>query len=229
MSELRERVLSAVRQALSDLRESDRDPGEPIDPLLDAKSKVQSAAAPQSHRELAVRFIEELAAIAGYAIVVADRDACASALTRFLQGRRAQTVAVQSQELSLDVAARLHGVETVTASKREPHELAIIDCGLLEARALIADLGAAIVVLDSRGDRVLPYLPRACAIVAGLSSLRRTLDRHAMACIADAAAAGTRGEVLIVAGPSRSADIEKTLVLGAHGPEALAVFIIENA
>jgi len=29
-----------------------------------------------------------------------------------------------------------------------------------------------------------------------------------------------------VTGPSRTADIEKTLVLGAHGPAALAVFLI---
>jgi len=31
-----------------------------------------------------------------------------------------------------------------------------------------------------------------------------------------------------ITGPSRTADIEKTLVLGAHGPKGLYVFLLEN-
>ena len=36
------------------------------------------------------------------------------------------------------------------------------------------------------------------------------------------------GEVAIVTGPSRTADIEKKLVLGVHGPQKLIVFIIQD-
>jgi L-lactate dehydrogenase complex protein LldG len=34
--------------------------------------------------------------------------------------------------------------------------------------------------------------------------------------------------ISLVSGPSRTADIEKTLVLGAHGPKALYVFIYDE-
>ena len=34
--------------------------------------------------------------------------------------------------------------------------------------------------------------------------------------------------VSLISGPSRTADIEKTLVMGAHGPRELYVFIAEN-
>jgi L-lactate dehydrogenase complex protein LldG len=34
--------------------------------------------------------------------------------------------------------------------------------------------------------------------------------------------------ISLVTGPSRTADIEKTLVLGAHGPKELYVFLIED-
>jgi len=34
--------------------------------------------------------------------------------------------------------------------------------------------------------------------------------------------------VTLVTGPSRTADIEKTLVMGAHGPEELYVFLLDN-
>ena len=32
-----------------------------------------------------------------------------------------------------------------------------------------------------------------------------------------------------VTGPSRTADIEKTLVLGAHGPKELFVFLLDDS
>jgi len=34
--------------------------------------------------------------------------------------------------------------------------------------------------------------------------------------------------VSLTSGPSRTADIEKTLVLGAHGPRRLALFLLEE-
>ena len=35
-------------------------------------------------------------------------------------------------------------------------------------------------------------------------------------------------QITLITGPSRTADIEKTLVLGAHGPKELHVFILNN-
>jgi L-lactate dehydrogenase complex protein LldG len=34
--------------------------------------------------------------------------------------------------------------------------------------------------------------------------------------------------ITLITGPSRTADIEKTLVMGAHGPKELYVFFIED-
>ena len=36
------------------------------------------------------------------------------------------------------------------------------------------------------------------------------------------------GEFLLMTGPSRTADIEKILILGVHGPKKVVVYIIEN-
>jgi L-lactate dehydrogenase complex protein LldG len=35
--------------------------------------------------------------------------------------------------------------------------------------------------------------------------------------------------ISIISGPSRTADIEKTLVMGAHGPRELYVFLIDDS
>jgi L-lactate dehydrogenase complex protein LldG len=34
--------------------------------------------------------------------------------------------------------------------------------------------------------------------------------------------------ISMISGPSRTADIEKTLVLGAHGPKELVLFLVEG-
>jgi len=35
--------------------------------------------------------------------------------------------------------------------------------------------------------------------------------------------------ISLVTGPSRTADIEKTLVLGAHGPRELYLFLLDDS
>ena len=35
-------------------------------------------------------------------------------------------------------------------------------------------------------------------------------------------------QISIISGPSRTADIEKTLVMGAHGPKELYVFFVDD-
>jgi L-lactate dehydrogenase complex protein LldG len=218
MSDARARVLSAVSQALADLR--GRELQQP------AVTTIPDSAVHEP--DLAGRFTAELKALSGDAMVVRDRAECAEALASYLRARGVRSVAVQSRPLAQGVATLLDGFDVASAADQDMHALERFDCAVLEGASLLADTGSSIVLLDSAADRVLPYLPRTCAIVAPSASLHAVMSAQALACIWDAANAGARGEALIVAGPSRSADIEKTLVLGAHGPQALAVFIIQN-
>lgn len=218
MNEARARVLSAITQALGDAG-------------CRARTEPPVMAIPESNEDsynLAARFTAELAALEGWATLVRDRSECATSLAAYLRERAVRSLAVQSSELAADIASRLRDLDVSPAREHSKLELAAFDCALLEARSLLADTGSVIVVLDNAEDRVLPYLPRTCVFVAELATLHATLSARAQSCIADATTDGTRGEALIVAGPSRSADIEKTLVLGAHGPQAVAVFFIEN-
>lgn len=214
----RARVLSAITLALAD--GAGRALSEPAPMAL--------ATAGADRPALARAFSAELAALGGMATVVRDRADCASVLTRYLQERNVKHLAVQSTPRALNLGSLLHAFDVAPARERSKLELESVECGLLDGQALLADTGSAIVVLDSAEDRVLPYLPRTCVIVSDMSALHATLTDDALAGMNDAARTGARGEALIITGPSRSADIEKTLVLGAHGPEAVAVFIIEQ-
>jgi L-lactate dehydrogenase complex protein LldG len=186
------------------------------------------SATMQEPQALARGFCAELTPLPAMGTVVRDRADCAAAIAEYLRSRNVRRIAVQTSPLAQQVAALVEGFERSPAIELSRDSLEQVDCGVLEARSLLADTGSAIVMLDSAQDRVLPYLPRTCVIVADMASLHPTMTPDALACINDPAGAGARGEALIITGPSKSADIEKTLVLGAHGPEALAVFIMER-
>ena len=94
------------------------------------------------------------------------------------------------------------------------------------AEALLADTGSCVVACATAQDRLLCYLPPACVVIARAGPVGRApaggLGRRGR----PAADPAFRGELVIVTGPSRTADIEKILILGVHGPKRLVVLLV---
>lgn len=213
-TDARETILRSIREALgSDAR-----------PLLPPAFLIEEAASTVD--ALAERFCAELRALGGEAFVVADASSCARAIETYVRARGVESIAVQSSPLARAIGDALQDVKVSPASEQLADELERCDCSLLEARALFADTGSALLLDSSYEDRLLPYLQRTCIIVSPMSRLRATLATGALDAIESASREQQRGEAVIVTGPSRTADIEKALVLGAHGPANLAVFLI---
>ncbi|GAC1345658.1 MAG: lactate utilization protein [Candidatus Dormibacteria bacterium] len=99
--------------------------------------------------------------------------------------------------------------------------------GVVGCRALIAATGS--VVIDARAarGRSLSLLPPACIVVARRSRLVDTpgavLRRRD-----ELWPEGVPSQVVLVTGPSRSADIEMTLARGVHGPGEFHVVVIDD-
>ena len=100
------------------------------------------------------------------------------------------------------------------------------DLGVTACDCLIAQTGAIVVSPRSAGGRALSVLPPVHLVVArrdqvlpdlatAITFIRRRYDGHWPSTLS------------IIAGPSRTGDIEKVIVLGAHGPKRLAVFFVE--
>jgi L-lactate dehydrogenase complex protein LldG len=213
----RSRVLDAVRAALA------RGP-DAADTLAPAPGSDRPPAGVPGE-ELIAEFAAQVRALGGSVAVAPDGAACAAQIVEYLRDQKIASVAVHGSPCARQLAEKLTGVALLSASGAARAQLERADCALLEASALLADTGSAIVLCASYGDRLLPYLPRTCLIVSTVDRLFPSLCPQALACIDDAARKGLRGEAVIITGPSRTADIEKKLVLGAHGPAELAIFL----
>ena len=102
-------------------------------------------------------------------------------------------------------------------------EVAITGC-----ESIIAQLGSVIVSSAQSGSRKIFIFPPVHIVVANSSQLSETLEDGYLKTILK------YGDHLpsfisVITGPSRTADIEKTLVLGAHGPVQLHIFILNDS
>ncbi len=103
----------------------------------------------------------------------------------------------------------------------DPHELADVSVAILCGALGVAENGA--VGLDGREaqPRALPILCERLILLLDTSRIAPDMNA-ALAGLPDGAL--SHHHFTFVAGPSKTADIEGALVLGAHGPRALAVF-----
>ncbi len=92
---------------------------------------------------------------------------------------------------------------------------------------LIARLGSAMISSKHDSGRRLNIYPEIHIILAYTSQLVPDL-KNALAGIKKRYGDDLPSMISVVTGPSRTADIEKTLVMGAHGPKDLYVFLVDD-
>lgn len=97
-------------------------------------------------------------------------------------------------------------------------ELEKADCGISAVDALIADTGSLVVSSRNKGDRIVSSLPPVHIALAVDAPVFPDLSSFL-------ARANPDRSFTIITGPSRTADIEKKLVLGAHGPLRVIVLL----
>ena len=105
------------------------------------------------------------------------------------------------------------------------HELEQCDVGISECDALIAQTGTVLVTSRSAGGRALSCLPPHHVVIARREQLVADLPA-AMALVKQKYAGNFPSMISFITGPSRTGDIERILVLGAHGPKRLTIFCV---
>jgi L-lactate dehydrogenase complex protein LldG len=101
------------------------------------------------------------------------------------------------------------------------------DVGITFCESLIARNGSVLISNGSEAGRRLSIYPHIHIVIAYTSQLVLDL-KDGFKNLKEKYPEGLPSMVSNITGPSRTADIEKTLVLGAHGPKELYVFLLED-
>ena len=113
-------------------------------------------------------------------------------------------------------------IEGIDISK-DPHLLEDTDLAIIASPLAVAENAAVWVTEDFIKERVLPFICQYLAVVIHKQNIVAT--RHQAY---DIIGNADYGFGTFIAGPSKTADIEQSLVLGAHGPKGMTVFVVEG-
>jgi len=134
-------------------------------------------------------------------------------------------VASHSGELTDGASAALALPRLATDQSYDVHELESCDVGISECDALIAQTGSVLVSSRSAGGRALSVLPPHHVVLARREQLLADLPA-AFALLKKKYHSNYPSFISFITGPSRTGDIERILVLGAHGPKKLTILCI---
>lgn len=104
----------------------------------------------------------------------------------------------------------------------DPHSLEDVELTLVKAHFGVAENSALWVTDDILGQRISTFIPQYLAIVINKYNIVPTMHQAYERIGNQEYGFGT-----FIAGPSKTADIEQSLVLGAHGARGLVVFLLD--
>lgn len=124
-----------------------------------------------------------------------------------------------------EIAALLKKADVDFSSKDE--QLTTATTTITGCEFLIARTGSILVSSKQLGGRRAAISPDNHIVVCRTSQLIFDL-REALKAVKAKYNEGLPSMVSVITGPSRTADIEKTLVMGAHGPKEIYLFMIDD-
>jgi L-lactate dehydrogenase complex protein LldG len=106
---------------------------------------------------------------------------------------------------------------------KDPRTLENVSVSILAGHFAVAENGAVWITEENMGDRVLPFICEHLVLVVNASAVYESMQDAYELLDSSNYSFGT-----FIAGPSKTADIEQSLVLGAHGPKTLTVFLLHE-
>jgi len=222
----RENILGRIREAL---KVSAPLPGSHGDPSVHAPAEPPASHAREwlpsvgaSAEEQFALFAKNAADLKADFQLLASRDELKAALLKISTAGKWSRVASHGGELT-DFACKSLGLPvTLTDCGYDVQEMETCDAGITECDALIAQTGGVAVTNRSAGGRALSVLPPHHVVIARREQLVADLPAT-FELLQKKYAPDYPSMISFITGPSRTGDIERILVLGAHGPKKLTV------
>ncbi|MEO6528552.1 MAG: LUD domain-containing protein [Gemmatimonadaceae bacterium] len=122
------------------------------------------------------------------------------------------------------VLSFVDGVSTTVDASTDPHALAALDLFVIEATLGVAENGAVWMATSDSWRRAALFLATRVVIIVEADAI--VPDMHDAYARIDVRAHSFGA---FIAGPSKTADIEQALVVGAHGPRELTVIVVQSS
>lgn len=206
----REKVLKKIRAALIEKTE-------PPYPVIDKESSVYNEIA----EPLDVTFAQELVNVSGKFVYCENHDEFLATLQSFILEK--EWPVLFCYDTVLQDLLRKGGIPFDS----DLSNITEARLGITRCEYLVARLGSVMVSSALSPGRKISVFPEIHLVLGYTSQLVPDL-KHALGNIRKKYRDNYPSLISFVTGPSRTADIEKTLVMGAHGPKELYVFLIED-
>lgn len=159
------------------------------------------------------QFAAVLEMIGGRCIRVANRDA--------LQNELKQLPAFAAAHKTLSLIDGVGTPEVALQDVADPHQLDDVDFAILPGEFAVAENAAVWVTDVHLKHRVIYFLCQHLALVVQAENVVNNMAEAYQRVHIDQPQFGA-----FIAGPSKTADIEQSLVIGAHGPRSMTVFLV---
>ena len=118
--------------------------------------------------------------------------------------------------------SELSDIGEIVSTAVDPQSYEDVELAVIRAAFAVAENGALWITEDMMGQRIIPYICQHLAVIVSAESIVPTLHEAY-----ERIGTGDYGFSGFIGGPSKTADIEQALVLGAHGPLTMTVFIMK--
>lgn len=161
------------------------------------------------------QFTTVLESVGGKCIRVGSRSEINDRLTEFPQFESANVRASTIEGLGQPTVS----LDTID----DPHNVENVDFAVLAGEFAVAENGAVWVTDETLKHRVLHFITQHLALVVPAKSVVNNMHEAYRLLSFESRRFGT-----FISGPSKTADIEQSLVIGAHGPRSHVVFLVDD-
>jgi L-lactate dehydrogenase complex protein LldG len=208
-SSSKEVILKKIRQALSTST-----------PLPFPQSEGSNSLYLPAQKELEIQFAEEFSKLLGkFAFCLNPTELCLQ-LNELIAQKSWAKVFCNEEKLKQLLQANLFDRFSATT-------LADCDISITTCESLVARTGSIVMSTASQSGRTVSVYAPVHICIAFTNQLVYDI-KDALQLIKEKYAGNIPSLITFATGPSRTADIEKTLVVGVHGPKEVYVFLVDQ-
>ncbi|MEJ7672930.1 MAG: LUD domain-containing protein [Chitinophagaceae bacterium] len=209
VSSSKENILKKIRQALS----------HPV-PVPFPKSEGNNSVFQPRSDELEVQFAEEFIRLLGkFAYCINEAD-LAKQMEQLFKEKKWKNIYCNEENL-------FHIISHSAPYQIDKTALADCDASITSCEYLVARTGTIVMSTAQTGRSVSVYAPIHICIAYSNQLVYDIKD--ALQLLKDRLSGNIPSSITFATGPSRTADIEKTLVVGVHGPKEVYLFLVDKA